>query len=218
MKNISIDGPSGAGKSTIAKKLANLINFNYLDTGTMYRAITYYLIQNNINLDAESDIKKELENIEIKFKNNVIYVNNKALDFELRTNEVTKNVSLVASYKSVRDKLVSIQREIACKSNVILDGRDIGTVVLPNADFKFFLTASPEARAMRRYEEFKDFKSDTYEEVLEDIKRRDYYDSHREISPLVKADDAILIDSTELNLEETTNLILSYIRGEKDAL
>lgn len=218
MKNISIDGPSGAGKSTIAKKLANLINFNYLDTGAMYRAITYYLLQNNINLDAESDIKKELKNIEIKFKNNVIYVNNKALDFELRTNEVTKNVSLVASYKSVRDKLVSIQREIACKSNVILDGRDIGTVVLPNADFKFFLTASPEARAMRRYEEFKDVKSDTYEEVLEDIKRRDYYDSHREISPLVKADDAILIDSTELNLEETTNLILSYIRGEKDAL
>lgn len=205
---IAIDGPSGAGKSTISKMLAKDLGFHHIDTGAMYRGITLYLLEKEINIDNEEEVNKVLDNIDLSFDKDQIYLNGKNVSKEIRSNKVTKNVSQVSAYRKVREKLVSLQRKLAEETNSILDGRDIGTNVLKDADLKIYLTASTKSRAKRRYEEnlSKGIESN-YEDVYKDIIRRDNFDSNREISPLKKADDAIGIDSTNLNQYEVVEVI-----------
>ncbi|WP_242491847.1 (d)CMP kinase [Miniphocaeibacter massiliensis] len=212
---IALDGPSASGKSTIAKILSGILGIKYLDTGAMYRAITYYLTKNNANLECEKDIDSKLNDINISYLKEDILINEEVVTDKLRTDIINKNVSLVSSYSSVREKLVNIQRDIARKNSIILDGRDIGTVVLPNAEYKFFLIASAEERAKRRLNDNESKSNYSYEKILEDIKRRDYLDSTRKISPLKKAENAIEIDSTNMTINEVVENILEYIRGIK---
>lgn len=210
---IAIDGPSASGKSTISKYLSEILSIDYLDTGAMYRAITFYLLEKGYSLEDEDKIEKGIENIIIEYKNNNIFLNKKLLEDELRTESVTKSVSLVSSYSSVRNKLVHIQRNIAEKNSIILDGRDIGTVVLPNAEYKFFLVADAEVRAKRRLKDKNSRLNMTFDEIVKDIERRDYLDSTRAISPLKKAEDAVIIDSSKLSINEVVENMLKIIRG-----
>ena len=210
---VAIDGPAGSGKSTIAKLIANKYNFTYIDTGAMYRMITLYLLQQNIDFEDLKEIEDVLNNhINLDMKENKFFLNNKDVSQEIREPIISENVSKVASIKIVRDNLVSLQRKIASNKNVILDGRDIGTVVFPNAQVKIFLIASVEERANRRYKEFLEKNiSISYEEVLKSLKERDFIDSTRKESPLVKAKDAIELDTTNLNLQEVVDFISSKI-------
>lgn len=195
---IAIDGPSGAGKSTIARMLSEKMDISYLDTGAMYRAVTLFSLNNN--LENEAEVCSRLSEMIITFKANKVFLNGIDITVPIREKEVTQKVSLISSYSCVRTFLVGAQRKIASESSCVLDGRDIGTVVLPKATYKFFLTASPEIRAKRRYDEHTSDLS--YEDVLKDINRRDLYDSTRTISPLKQADDAIFIDASELSITE----------------
>ncbi|MDY3007163.1 (d)CMP kinase [Anaerococcus porci] len=208
---IAIDGPSGSGKSTIANELSKKLEISYLNTGSMYRALTLYFLENNIKKD-ENINKSLLEKINIDIKNNKVYLNNKDVSLEIRDSFVTENVSWVSSIMAVREYLVKLQRKIASNKSIILDGRDIGTVVFPNAKYKFYLDASPEIRARRRFEQKEINKS--IDEIKDDIIKRDYIDSHREISPLKKADDAYVIDSSNLSIEEVVSKIISYMDKE----
>ena len=215
MKNlvIAVDGPAGAGKSTIAKIIADKLNINYIDTGAMYRAVTYKVLQNNIDTTDEQAIIEVAKASEIDFKDNNIYLDGKILKQEIRTPEVSNNVSNVAQIKEVRYLMVDVQREIGNRSSVILDGRDIGSYVFPNADYKFFLNASPEERGERRYKELvKKGYETTLEEVIKDVIRRDEIDSNREFAPLVKADDAIEIDTTGKSIEGVVEDVISKIK------
>lgn len=209
-KSIAIDGPSGAGKSTISKMLAKRINFNYLDTGAMYRTYTYYFLKNNLDINDEKVINENIKNVNIEINDDKFYLDGEDVSKIIREKDVTKNVSLVSSYKKVRESLVEMQRNIAKKSNIILDGRDIGSFVLKDADMKFYLTAKAEERARRRLIQSEN-PNLSFEWVLKDIIRRDEFDSNREITPLVKADDAILIDSTNLSIDEVVDLMVEYL-------
>ena len=214
MKNlvIAVDGPAGAGKSTIAKIIADKLNINYIDTGAMYRAITYKCLQNNIDINNEEDVINIAKQCDIDFKDNNIYLNGNILKDEIRTMEVSNNVSNVAKIKEVRYLMVDIQRNIGKMSSVILDGRDIGSYVFPNADYKFFLIATPEERGNRRYKELINKGYDVnLEEIITDIIKRDEIDSNREFAPLVKASDAIEIDTTGKSIDEVVNSVLSKI-------
>ena len=206
---IAIDGPAGAGKSTIAKKVADSLGYVYIDTGAMYRAFTYELLTSSISLSDIEEITKVLEKTNIEFKNNEIFLNNLNVTNEIRSKNVTANVSAVSAIPQVREKLVNLQRKIASESNSILDGRDIGTVVFPNAELKIFLTASVKIRALRRYNELiaKD-KNIDINEIEAEIEKRDKLDSSRETSPLIKAADAIEIDTSDLSIDEVVNTIL----------
>ncbi len=216
---IAIDGYSSTGKSSISKIIAKNLELVHMDTGALYRAITYYAITECLNKKGEIDFLMLLEKlnfINLEFKNIneelIIFLNDQDVSKEIRSSEVSANVSRVASQKEIRDFLMETQRSIAKKGGVIMDGRDIGTVVLPNADYKFFLTASVEERTKRRFMELQSLGIKTTEnEVKENLISRDKTDSEREIAPLKKADDAILIDNTNLNKEETIELILSYL-------
>ena len=214
MKNlvIAVDGPAGAGKSTIAKLIAEKLNINYIDTGAMYRAITYKCLQNNIDINNEKEVINIAKNCEIDFKDNNIYLNGEILTDEIRTMEVSNNVSNVAKIKEVRYLMVDVQRNIGKVSSVILDGRDIGSYVFPNADYKFFLIATPEERGNRRYKELVNKGYDAnLEEIIKDIIKRDEIDSNREFAPLVKAEDAIEIDTTGKSINEVVQSVLSKI-------
>ena len=206
---IAIDGPAGAGKSTIAKKVADSLGYIYIDTGAMYRAFTYELLTSSISLSDIEEITKVLEKTNIEFKNNEIFLNNLNVTNEIRSKNVTANVSAVSAIPQVREKLVNLQRKIASENNSILDGRDIGTVVFPNAELKIFLTASVKIRALRRYNELiaKD-KNIDINEIEAEIEKRDKLDSSRETSPLIKAADAIEIDTSNLSIDEVVNTIL----------
>lgn len=206
--SIAIDGPSGSGKSTIAKKLAERLGIHYLDTGAMYRAITLKVLKSGISLEKEEEISKIAEETNIYTEDDFLLMDGEVLGDEIRSEEVTKNVSLISSYKKVRDHLVYLQREIAKKGPLIIDGRDIGTVVLPHAEVKFFLTASLEERAKRR---FKQEGHLSLEETKEDLRRRDELDSTREHAPLKKAEDAFSYDNTGESLEETVETLLQII-------
>ena len=186
---IAIDGPSGSGKSTISKKLAEKLNIEYLNTGSMYRAVTKYFLDNDIKKTDHIDFSKVFCKIKIKFDNNRIYLNDKDITDEIRNDMITKNVSWVSSIREVREFLVDSQRQIAKDSSFILDGRDIATVVFPDARYKFYLTASPRVRAQRRFDQGELDKS--IDEIEKDIIKRDEYDSTRAYSPLKKAKDAI---------------------------
>ncbi|MFC2721796.1 MAG: (d)CMP kinase, partial [Flavobacteriaceae bacterium] len=215
---IAIDGFSSTGKSSISKVVADTLGLIHIDTGAMYRAITLFGLRNFKNEKQEIDLSKLLQNlneISLEFRENSgkleIYLNGENVSKEIRTTEVSDNVSFIAKQPEVRERLVVLQRDIAEKQGVIMDGRDIGTVVLPNADYKFFLTASADERARRRFLELQSLGIETtVEEVKQNLIERDRIDSEREISPLKQAEDAILIDNTNLNKEETIDLILSY--------
>ncbi len=209
---IALDGPAGSGKSTIAKLIANQNNISYLDTGAMYRMVTYYLLSNDIDLSDEKTCEEQLKNINLLIDNGNFILNDKVVNEEIRSVEVTRNVSVVAAQKAVRAFLVDQQRIIAGNISCILDGRDIGTVVFPNADYKFFLTASAEVRAQRRFDQNSGQDNEqSYEEILADIIRRDEIDSTRKESPLKKADDAIEIDSSYMSIEEVAKEIYNVI-------
>lgn len=205
---IAIDGPAGSGKSTVAKKIAEKLNIIYIDTGAMYRAITLKL------KDIDKKYYQEAcNNTNIEFINNKIFLDGKDVSSQIRSEEISKLTSDISKIDFVRKKLVSIQKEIADKNSVVMEGRDITTVVLPDADYKFYLNASPEIRAKRRTLQLKEkgLNAD-YEAILRDIKKRDNNDIKRENSPLKVADDAIVIDSSNLTADESIEKILSYIR------
>lgn len=215
MKNyiIALDGPAGSGKSTIAKVIAKNFGLTYLDTGAMYRMVALYILENNIDFNNVADVENILNNIKVDIIDDKFILNGKDVSLEIRTPEVTKIVSPVSAIKAVRVKLVDLQREISKGKKVILDGRDIGTVVFPNADLKIFLVASPEERAKRRVKDYaskgiiEDFKT-----VLKDILERDHTDSTRKESPLKKAEDAIEVDTSFLNIEESVQTISNLIK------
>ncbi len=210
---IAIDGPAGAGKSTIAKIIANKLNINYIDTGAMYRAVTLKCLQNNIDINNENEVIELAKQTEIDFKDNNIYLDNKIVNDEIRTVEVTKNVSNVAKIKEVRFLMVDVQRNIGERSSVILDGRDIGSYVFPNADYKFYLIATPEERGKRRYKELQEKGTDVkLQDVIDDIIKRDEIDSTREFAPLIKAENAIEIDTTGKSIDDVVASVLEKIK------
>lgn len=210
-KSIAIDGPSGAGKSTIAKKLAEKINFYYLDTGAMYRAYTYFLLNNQVDLNDEDKVSQLIETVNFEIKDGDFYIDDKCVNKEIRSKKVTDNVSLVSSYKSVRDKLVKEQRDVSNDKDIVLDGRDIGTNVLKDASIKFYLDATPEIRAKRRLEQL-DNPELKFEDILSDIIKRDEYDSNREISPLAKAEDAIYIENSYINVDQVVDIMIEELK------
>ncbi|WP_418566536.1 (d)CMP kinase [Peptacetobacter sp.] len=210
---IAVDGPAGAGKSTISKLIAKKLNINYIDTGAMYRAVTYKCLSEGVDVKNEEAVIEVAKRTDIDFRDNNIYLDSKIVNEEIRTREVSANVSDVAKIKEVRYLMVDVQREIGTRNDVILDGRDIGSYVFPNADYKFFLVATPEERGRRRYKELceKGFEG-TLEEIIKDIEKRDEIDSNREFAPLKKADDAIEIDTTGLGIDEVVETVVSKIK------
>jgi len=217
MKSIAIDGPSGAGKSTISRKAAAELGFVYVDTGALYRAIGLFAHENNIPDTDERALAPRLREIEIELAykdgRQYIFLNGRDVSEDIRRPEMSMAASNVSALPAVRAFLLDLQRIMAKKYNVIMDGRDIGTVVLPDADIKIYLTAAPEDRARRRYDEFIE-KGEIieYSAVLDDMTRRDYNDSNREIAPLRRAEDAILLDTTGNTLEQSIALVLDTIK------
>lgn len=212
MVQIAVDGPAGSGKSTIAKKIAEYLNITYIDTGAMYRALTYKVLMNNVNIQDEDAIIKLAQESDIRFFLGDVYLDNNIVNEEIRLPEVNKSVSYVAKIPQVRRILVNTQKKIALDQDVVMDGRDIGTHVLNNADLKFFLTATVEQRSYRRYKELKDKGFNvSLDDVKKDITNRDKIDRERKFSPLVKADDAIAIDTTDLSIEDVMNKIISIL-------
>lgn len=209
---VTVDGPAGSGKSTIAKIIAKKYGFTYLDTGAMYRMIALYALENSIDLQDSKTIETMLKNTKLDIVGNQFFLNGKDVSDEIRTPRVSAIVSPVSAIKEVRVKLVDLQREISKGKSVILDGRDIGTVVFPNGDVKIYLVASPEERAKRRLKEYeeKGVEAD-YESVLASIKERDFIDSTRKESPLKKAEDAHEIDSSTMSIDEVVEVISKYI-------
>ena len=215
--SIAIDGPSGAGKSTVAKAAAKELGFVYLDTGAIYRTVAWHITMLGIGPKDTDHVPMVLNdaNIEIDFQpdGQHMILNGKDITGEIRTPEIASVASQVSAQPAVREFLLDMQRDQAKTYNIIMDGRDIGTVVLPNASLKIYLTASPEARARRRYEEYlQKGQKATYEEVLEDQKKRDYDDSHRKIAPLKQAKDAVVVDTTEMGLQESIDAVIGLIR------
>ncbi len=214
---IAIDGPAGAGKSSLAKALAKELDYIYVDTGALYRAIGLAFSKKGYDTALDCNIGEELKDItiDIRFIDGVqhVFLGQTDVSEEIRTPIASMMASAVSAKPEVRAKLLDMQRDFAKKYNCIMDGRDIGTVVLPNADLKIFLTASDEERAMRRYKELKE-KGDTstFEEVLSDMRQRDYNDSHRAIAPLKPAEDAVIADTTGKNVEESMVMLLRIIK------
>lgn len=212
--SIAIDGPAGSGKSTVAKIVAKKLNFEYVDTGAMYRAYTYKILNHNLDPQEETSVVSLLSSTVIDFINNHIYLDGIMVDDLIRTTQINDNVSYIASFREVRLFMVHLQKKIAETKSVVMDGRDITTVVLPDADFKFFITASVEERARRRYLELLENGVNTnFSEVLEGIRKRDTIDSTRVESPLTQTDDSVLIDTTNLTIEETVKIIINQIKG-----
>ena len=214
--SIAIDGPAGAGKSTVAKIVADKLGFQYIDTGAMYRAYTLKILDNGIDPKDEISVLKLLDSTDIDFRDNRIFLDETQVDEEIREGRITKNVSYIASYKAVREKMVRLQQSMSTRKSVVMDGRDITTVVLPDADFKFFITATAEERGRRRYLELlgKGVEGITLEDTIEDIRRRDTFDSTREESPLTKTEDSYLVDTTNMTISEAVEHIISIVDGE----
>lgn len=215
---IAIDGPAGAGKSSVAKILASRLGYLYIDTGAMYRAFTWAVQQKQLALTDQAGLEDLLQAIDIRLEPLAdrcrVFVNGTEVTEAIRTPQVSSQVSAVAALPPVREKLVSLQRQMARAGGVILDGRDIGTVVLPDADVKVFLTASVSSRAQRRYLEMREKGSQvTYAEIAQSITSRDEQDTHRAVSPLKQAADAIRVDNSDLDLNQTADKILSLVKG-----
>ena len=218
---IAIDGPAGAGKSTIAKMIAKKMNLVYVDTGAMYRAMAYYLLSQNTDLDNPEDVSAKCQGAEISivYKNNeqVVILNGENVNPYLRTEEVGKAASVSSANARVRERLVELQQRMAEHTDLIMDGRDIGTCILPKAQLKIYLTASSRVRALRRYKELLAKGEACDMDVIEaDIIDRDYRDMHRDISPLKQADDAVLVDTSEMTIEEVVDTIVSLAEGKRN--
>lgn len=217
---VAVDGPAGSGKGTVTKKIEEELGFLNLDTGATYRCVALQTLRENLGLENEKEIIEIANNIDIKIDNtgnkDIVLLNGEDVSKEIRTKEVTSIVSQISSIIPVRERMVEVQRNLAKGKNVIVEGRDIGTVVFPNADVKIYLDASEEIRAKRRYEENVQNGIDTtYEEVLENVKMRDYNDMHKKFGALKKADDAIVVDSTNLSIEEVVEKIKNIIKNCK---
>ena len=226
---IAIDGYSSCGKSTVAKALAKKLQLHYIDSGAMYRAVTLYFLENDIPIpgpeevhDFVYDFEKVLDDVHISFKFNPdsgfseVYLNDKNVELEIRSMLISENVSHVSSIKAVRDRLVALQQMAADSGSLVMDGRDIGTTVFPNADLKIFMKADPMVRANRRYKEMQDKGIEvTLEEVINNVVGRDYEDTHREESPLRKAVDAIVLDNTHISQEDQVEFVLNEIQKVK---
>ena len=218
MINIAIDGPSGAGKSTVAKMISRKLNILYLDTGAMYRAVGLKALRNNVDISSETEVKTMLDdtNVEIRYENGVqkIFLDKENVDGFIREHAVSKAASDISAIPCVRLKMVELQREIAFKNDCVLDGRDIGSFVLPNAFPKVFLTASPQERAKRRQLQFAEKGENiSFEKILADIRERDANDENRAFAPLVKARDAVLIDSSDLTAEQVCEKIIGLMKS-----
>ena len=217
MINVAIDGPAGAGKSTIAKAVAKKLGFIYVDTGALYRTIALNAVRNGV-ADDRDGIVKMLDNTDVKLGfsddgTQCVYLNGEDVSSLIRTPEISMGASKVSAIPEVRAFLLDLQRDIAKENDVIMDGRDIATVVLPNANVKIFLFASPECRAERRYKELiEKGENVTFDEVLSDVNQRDYQDSHREIAPLKPTDESVMADTSALTIEESTELIINIIK------
>lgn len=219
MFTVAIDGPSGAGKSSVAKKIAEYFNIMYLDTGALYRAIGYYFIKNELDYNIEEVVNESIGKLllDVKFEGNrqIIFLNGEDVTLKIRTDDVSMAASGVSAVAKTRDFLMETQREIARRNSVVMDGRDIGTVVVPNADVKIFLTASLSERAKRRFDELK--MSDDivkYEEVLSAMKQRDYNDTNRKVAPLKPAEDAVVCNTTNRTFEQVTKELIDIIKGK----
>ena len=221
MSSIAIDGPAGAGKSSIAKALSKRLGYIYIDTGAMYRAVALFFVENNVSDGTDSRIESLLEMLEISIKYEdgaqKVILNGEDITGKLRLEEIGKLASKFSAIGSVREKLVALQRKLAQKENVVMDGRDIGTVVLPNADLKIYLSASSKVRAKRRDLELleKGYTDLDINEIEDEIIKRDEADMNREISPLKQADDAYYLDSSDMTLEEVVSKILSMVKEER---
>ena len=217
-RSIAIDGPAGAGKSTIAKRVAKELGFIYVDTGAMYRALALYMIREGIASDDIDNVVSACKraDVTIKHENNeqVVYLNGDNVNGLIRTEEVGKMTSAISVNAAVREKLVGLQQKLAEVTDVVMDGRDIGAVVLPNADLKIYLTASSRVRAERRYKELVAKNAEcNLEEIEKDIIDRDYRDMHRELSPLKQADDAVFLDSSDMTIDEVKDKIIELYKG-----
>ena len=218
--SIAIDGPSGAGKSTLARQLASALHFLYVDTGAIYRTIAYYAYANHLDPSDETAVLAALPDIRIELCHDTeglqrMILNGEDVTDAIRLPQISQYASVVSAYPGVRAFLLEMQRDFARKGSVIMDGRDIGTVVLPHADVKIFLTASPEARARRRCLELEQRGTpEPFDQVLSEIQQRDWDDSHRETAPLRQAEDAVVVDTTELNFEESLAALLTVVRGK----
>lgn len=222
---IAIDGWSSCGKSTLAKQLAKKLGYTYIDSGAMYRAITLFFIRNNVNWNNEEEVLNSLQKISLSFRNNVttgqseIYLNDENVESFIRELAVAQKVSDVSTIKAVREYAVKEQQKMGDGKGIVMDGRDIGTTVFPNAELKIFMDADNEVRAERRFKEMQvKNPAVTIEEVKENLSTRDYIDSHREISPLKKADDAIVIDNTYLTTDGQLELALQYVQQVAQAV
>lgn len=216
--NIAIDGPAGAGKSSIAKLTAKKLSFVYIDTGAMYRTMAYYFLKNGIDIKDEKAVAEHCGEIEIRISyengDQQIFLNDTNVSREIRSEEVGNQASVVAAHGAVREKLVALQRQMAASTDVIMDGRDIGTVVLPGAELKIYLTASAAVRADRRYKELQEKGVDCdRKKIEEDIILRDKQDMNREISPLKQAEDAVYLDSSDMTIDEVVQEIITLAKG-----
>lgn len=212
---IAIDGPSGAGKSTIAKRVAAELAIDYIDTGAMYRAVGLKMLKSGVPMEENETLFEMLRNTDVDFSEGRVYLDGEDVSDVIRTQEVSKAASDCSAFATVRRKLVELQQAMGKRKSVIMDGRDIGTVVLKDAEYKFYLTATAEERAMRRFKELQAKGStDTYEKVLEDVNKRDYNDMHRDVDPLRQAEDAVLIDSTNMSIEEVVDFVIKAVTGE----
>lgn len=217
--SIAIDGPAAAGKSTVAKRVAKALNFTYIDTGAMYRAVTYAVIKAGKNPENEEDAIEVLKTIDIELReDNKVFCNKEDVTRKIREPQVSGNVSYIAAMKPVRLAMIEMQRKLATKASVVMDGRDIGSYVLPDAKVKIFQIASPEIRAQRRFDENKEKGIEvSYEDVLAEVKKRDYIDSHRDFDPLMAAEDSIYLDTSNMNIDEVVTKILEIVK-EKTGL
>ena len=217
---VAIDGPAAAGKSTIAKKVAEQLGLVYIDTGAMYRAFTWYCLNNGINCEDEAACVAAIPNVKIELKaDRVVLCNGIDVTRAIRLADVSFNVSFIATYKDIRLALVDLQRQMAEHDSVIMDGRDIGTYVLPNAEVKIYQIASVECRAKRRYDENMEKGIPcTMEEIEEDVRRRDYIDSHRDFAPLKHAEDAICLDTSDMTIDEVVAAVIKIIKDKMEAL
>ena len=215
---VAIDGPAGSGKGTIASILSKKLNLVNIDTGATYRCVALKALRNNLNIEDKEKIIELSNNIDIKFDlNNNVYLDGEDVTKEIRSKEVTNIVSPISSIVEVRKNMVDLQRRLGNSNNVVMEGRDITTVVFPNADYKFYLDATLEERAKRRFKEYQEKQIDmSYDEIYENIKNRDYNDSHKEVGSLMRTDDQHYIDSTNLTIDEVTNEFIKIIEGDKN--
>ena len=215
---VAIDGPAGSGKGTVASILSKKLNLVNIDTGATYRCVALKALRNNLNIEDKEEIIKLSNNIDIKFDlNNNVYLDGEDVTKEIRSKEVTSIVSPISSIVEVRKNMVDLQRRLGNFNNVVMEGRDITTVVFPNADYKFYLDATLEERAKRRFKEYQEKNIDmSYDEIYENIKARDYNDSHKEVGSLMKTNEQVYIDSTNLTIDEVVEEFIKIIEGDKN--